>query len=305
MKIAGPWTISLIDKGPQYQWLDGGRRLHLQHGPIDLVIEAVGEPEEMAKAYKQAHETFQAVLTGLVAELDYLRCPLTENSMAPEGLVARRMYHAALKYMRLDRITPMVAVAGSVADHVLQAMLRSSSLVRAYVNNGGDIALWLAPDESFTVGVCENPDTGHMGAHVCINAQDEVRGIATSGWRGRSHSLGIADAVTVLAASAADADTAATLIANAVDVPGSPLIHREPACNLSPESDLGDRLVTVAVDTLAASDVAHALDGGRSVAERLISMQGLSAAYISLMGSTIVCERNSTKQTLRAGAMHA
>ena len=40
-----------------------------------------------------------------------------------------------------------------------------------------------------------------------------VRGVATSGWRGRSHSLGIADSVTVLAATAAMADAAATVIA--------------------------------------------------------------------------------------------
>ena len=51
-----------------------------------------------------------------------------------------------------------------------------------------------------------------------------MRGIATSGWRGRSFSLGIADAVTVLAATAAEADAAATVIANAVDLPGHPAI---------------------------------------------------------------------------------
>ena len=52
-----------------------------------------------------------------------------------------------------------------------------------------------------------------------------MRGIATSGWRGRSFSLGIADAVTVLAATAAEADAAATMIANAVDLPGHPGDH--------------------------------------------------------------------------------
>ena len=68
-----------------------------------------------------------------------------------------------------------------------------------------------------------------------------MRGVATSGWRGRSFSLGIADAVTVLAATAAAADAAATIIANAVDLPGHPAIARRPASELEDDSDLGDR----------------------------------------------------------------
>ena len=51
-----------------------------------------------------------------------------------------------------------------------------------------------------------------------------MRGVATSGWRGRSFSLGIADAVTVLARTGAAADAAATIIANAVDLPGHPAV---------------------------------------------------------------------------------
>lgn len=239
----------------------------------------------------------------LVDELVYLRQPVTKDSREPNGVVARRMYRAAMSCVDLDRITPMIAVAGSVADHILQAMLRGTSLKRAYVNNGGDIALWLANGQTFTVGICENTDSRRISANITVQSEHGVRGIATSGWRGRSHSLGIADAVTVLAASAANADTAATLIANAVDIPGSPHIQREPACELSPDSDLGGRLVTVAVDTLSAVDVATALERGRLTAAQLLSMQQISSAYISLADRTVVC--GSAKQTLCAGAMHA
>jgi ApbE superfamily uncharacterized protein (UPF0280 family) len=56
-----------------------------------------------------------------------------------------------------------------------------------------------------------------------------VRGIATSGWRGRSFSLGIADSVTVLARTAAQADAAATVIANAVDADDVRIRRRRPA----------------------------------------------------------------------------
>ena len=86
-----------------------------------------------------------------------------------------------------------------------------------------------------------------------------MRGIATSGQGGRSFSLGIADAVTVLARRAADADAAATMIANAVDL-DHPAIQRRPAVRLDPDSDLGDLPVTVAVGDLSRSEVAAALD---------------------------------------------
>ena len=75
-----------------------------------------------------------------------------------------------------------------------------------------------------------------------IDADDPSRGIATSGRHGRSFSLGIADAVTVLARTASQADAAATIIANAVDLPGHPAIVRCRRDELQPDSDLGARL---------------------------------------------------------------
>jgi hypothetical protein len=77
-------------------------------------------------------------------------------------------------------------------------------------------------------------------AQAEVRYESPVRGIATSGWRGRSFSLGIADSVTVLAATAAEADAAATIIANAVDVAHAGIIVRRPACSLKDDSDLGD-----------------------------------------------------------------
>ena len=113
-------------------------------------------------------------------------------------------------------ITPMAAVAGSVADEVLAAMTAGRSLARAYVNNGGDIAVHLGPGTSFSAGVVNDPDRPGLDDRIVFGAEGSARGMATSGWRGRSLSFGIADAVTVLAESAAAADAAATLIANAV-----------------------------------------------------------------------------------------
>jgi len=113
-----------------------------------------------------------------------------------------------------------------------------------------------------------------------------VRGIATSGWRGRSFSLGIADAVTLLASRAAMADAAATIIANAVDLPGHPNVIRVPACSLAPDSDLGNRLVTQDVGELSPGEIAAALDAGAVVAHSLLSERLILSAALHLRGET-------------------
>ena len=152
-------------------------------------------------------------------------------------------------------MTPMAAVARSVAQELIACYARPG-IERAWVNNGGDIALHLTPGQSMRVGLfadladldaalgdvlgdrwgdalgdaygdppglqglqgvrCHEGLTTH--AQCEIGFEMPVRGIVTSGWRGRSFSLGIADSVTVLAQSAAMADAAAPVIANAVNV---------------------------------------------------------------------------------------
>ena len=136
-------------------------------------------------------------------------------------------------------ITPMAAVAGAVAEEMLAALTQGRDLAKAYVNDGGDIALHLAPGERFSIGIVAELAAPAIAGRAEIAASDAVRGIATSGQGGRSFSLGIADAVTVLARRAAEADAAATLIANAVDL-DHPAIQRRPASSLDPDSDLGE-----------------------------------------------------------------
>ena len=192
----------------QIALLPDGRRLHLQDGPIDLIVEGFGEPAAVGAAYSAAVARFVTILDELCAELPTLRRAVDPRRCVLEGIVARRM-HGAVAPLAADRfITPMAAVAGAVAEEVLGAMVAAAALTRAYVNNGGDIALHLAPGASFTAGMVGRPDRPALLGAAAIGSGDPVRGIATSGWRGRSFSLGIADAVTVLASGAARADAA-------------------------------------------------------------------------------------------------
>lgn len=267
--------------GPQAHWLEDRRRLHLNHGPIDLVIEVFGPPTERQLAYEQAVVRFETVLGELVEELAELRRPATLRHRPFWRTTARRM-EQAVSPLAHTFITPMAAVAGSVADEVLAALVAGRTLDKAYVNNGGDIALHLAPGQTMTLAI---GGTGRgRSDRIAISADNPVRGIATSGWRGRSFSLGIADAVTVLARNGAAADAAATLIANAVDLPGHPAVARQPAWELAPDSDLGGRLVTTDVGALSLDEVEHALTSGLAVAEDF-HRHGLIEASALFLGS--------------------
>jgi ApbE superfamily uncharacterized protein (UPF0280 family) len=250
---------------PQQRRLADGR-LHLHDGPIDLIIEAFGEMIAAEDAYAAAWGRFATILDELCAELPLLRAD-PRGAQAPRGAVARRMTTAVAPFRARRFLTPMAAVAGAVAEEVLEAMTTGRKLARAYVNNGGDIAFHLGPGETFSIGMVDRPDRPSLFGRAAIGAADHVRGVATSGWRGRSFSLGAADAVTVLATSAALADASATLIANAVDIPDHPAIIRSPARNLDPQSDLGERRVTVAVGPLTADEIDRALAFGVAEAE--------------------------------------
>jgi ApbE superfamily uncharacterized protein (UPF0280 family) len=288
-------------KRAQMRLLPDGRRLHLHDGPIDLIVEAFARVNEVNAAYRAAAERFVTVLDELCDELPLLRQPATASSPPAAGVIARRMIAAVLPFSKRTFITPMAAVAGAVAEEILDCMASAATLSRAYVNNGGDIALYLAPGDRFLVGMVERPDRPSLFGKVELHSAQPVRGIATSGWRGRSFSLGIADAVTVLADRAAAADAAATIIANAVDLPGHPAITRVPACSLAPDNDLGDRLVTQGVGQLSHEEIAAALDRGVAVAKPLVSEGLIRSVALRLSGETRVAGASVESERFVAG----
>jgi ApbE superfamily uncharacterized protein (UPF0280 family) len=302
-------------------------RWHFQHGPIDLVIGADGDAPALAAAHAAAWQRFETVLTELVAELPLLRRPV-RGPCPLQGVIARRMWWACHPFHSVY-ITPMAAVAGAVAQELIGAYAREG-VRRAWINNGGDIALHLAEGESVSVGVIadisghspfgltyrspgatrpfdtsgrtevertevertgvartELGRTEEVDGRFTVDAAMPVRGIATSGWRGRSFSLGIADSVTVLAKTAAMADAAATIIANAVDA-SDPRIERRPANEIKDDSDLGELLVTVDVPALPADTVAAALERGRRRAHDL-QRDGL------IHSALLVCQQQAAR----------
>lgn len=165
-----------MPSGAMANWLD--HRLHLQHGPIDLIITAEGDKAEVAAAYARAADAFCGLLDRLVDELTMLRLPADSNTINRlKGPVAKRMAAAISPHLprhdKADFITPMIAVAGSVADEILLAM--GNQLDRASVNNGGDIALYLGKGAFFDIGIADDRDT-HL-SDFAMAASGVVAGI--------------------------------------------------------------------------------------------------------------------------------
>lgn len=273
-------------------------RLHLQHGPIDMILRVEGPGA--AAARQAAVARFATLLEELVAELPLLRQPVHPVACTLRGAVARRMAAAARAH-RPGFVTPMAAVAGAGAEAVLQAMAGVPGVIRAFANNGGDIALFFAGDGAsppsaavpsradgaapYRLAVVTNPENPTSPGILEISPESPWRGVATSGAKGRSHSLGIADSVTVIARDAPAADIAATLIANATNLPGDPAITREPADSLSPDSDLGARLVTTHVPPLDPARIARALDRGEAAARMMLARGLIGGALVALQGT--------------------
>lgn len=271
---------------PVIQTLEGGR-LHMQHGPIDVVLKAWGAETELARAYDAAIGRFEMLLVELTGELDELRLPMSGKPFAatPVGL---RMLRACAVFPE-HFITPMAAVAGAVADELIAVMTAVAELDKAFVNDGGDIAIHLMHGQSLNIGMMGGfgcTAIPQMNGAILLSALDPVRGIASSGARGRSFSLGISDSVTVLASNAAFADAAATLIANAVNLERDDIVRR-PAFDLDPDNDLGMRLVTVSVPQLEDDEVTRALELGLEVARGFRTRGLIIDAALALQGQVV------------------
>jgi len=284
-----------LPTGLQASLLGARQRLHIQHGPTDLVIDADG-PQRLA-LFETAVEAMRDVLSDLADELSRLRAAWQPDRHFSVP-VARRMQDACA-ISNGSFITPMAAVAGAIADHVLAAMMESrhaATATKISVNNGGDIAFWTG-DGAITRAAIAGP----WGGGITLHGPTEWRGMATSGQGGRSLSPGIADSVTVLADCAAHADVAATLIAGAVDCPDAAGIERLPAHDIDPESDLGTRLVTVAVPQLGPTQIDAALSAGRMLASQMITGGHIAGAVLELQGEIEVVGLDDPAALLTTG----
>lgn len=260
-------------------------RLFLNHGPIDIVLEAFGKDKPLA--YEKAKKYFSTLLNELVLDMDLLKKEVVPHRNF-NNKISQSMQNATEKFYP-DFITPMAAVAGSVADNILNVLVKDSQLEKAYVNNGGDVSFYLTENQTVKSSLASIPNI-----IAEIDYKDKSRGIATSGWRGRSFSLGIADSVTVLADNAAMADAAATMIANSVNIKNHPSIIKKPAEEIYEDSDLKNLMVTVEVGDLKQSEIEDALRNGNEVGKTYLENGLINSALIELHNCFCIVQKEST-----------
>ena len=260
-------------------------RLFLRHGPINIVLEAIGIDKDLA--YQNVKGYFETLLEQLVLDMELLKEEVVFNRKF-NNKISQSMQDATERYSPAF-ITPMAAVAGSIADNILRVLINNTNLEKAYVNNGGDVSFYLNKNQIMKTSLAAIPN---MIAE--IKYKDKSRGIATSGWRGKSFSRGIADSVTVLADNSAMADAAATMIGNAVDIYNHPKIKKQPANEMYEDSDLKNLLITVEVGLLTKVEIKEALKNGYQTALQYINKDLINTALIQLSEYFCIVQKNST-----------
>jgi ApbE superfamily uncharacterized protein (UPF0280 family) len=180
------------------------------HGETDLQVSAecdlaaeaaavVAALREDLEGYVAAHPRFAESFV-----------PVTVDSGAPE--IVRAMAAAA----ETAGVGPMAAVAGAVAERVARSLAADSAEV--IVENGGDVYFVGRTPRSVLLLAGDSPLSGRLA--VALTAESLPCAVCTSsGTVGHSVSLGVADAVMVIAEDGALADAAATAAGNLVHGP--------------------------------------------------------------------------------------
>ena len=256
-----------------------------QWGPMRLSISSflgkVPQPEMNLRAADEAFDCL-AVVARLKKELRNPWHKATVQMLEPLG---RKMLES-VRAVGDKFLTPMAAVAGTIADTVAD-FLFSRGMTKVIVNNGGDIAVRLMAPNGVRVGLREDVESREFSRTVSLAVPAEKEGasfgIATSGLGGRSLTCGIASAATVIAGTASMADAAATAVANAsfVDCPG---VVRKPAEEIDPQTDIRGIPVTVGVQDLDLQTRVEAVSRSLALAEKLIAQHLILGAMVAVGG---------------------
>jgi ApbE superfamily uncharacterized protein (UPF0280 family) len=265
----------------------GNRSLLVENGPMRLVIQAWNGPRFDMAAAKQAGEIAFACLEQVAVCRNLLR-HRSENlleKMDPQAFpVPVQMVKNTLVFDAPD-LTPMAAVAGSIADRVADFLFKIG-VSKVIVDNGGDIAIRLSGEETARVGVrsdIASPDITH---EILLDSRCPSWGINTSGLGGRSFTRGIATAATVVAQSSARADAAATDLANACFCEDEGIVQ-VPAGQLDPMTDIPDIPVTVQVRNVKPETITRSLERSLARATGYVESGLIMGAIITAGGKTV------------------
>jgi ApbE superfamily uncharacterized protein (UPF0280 family) len=248
-------------------------------GPMRLAIRAWQNSAPQIALCRQAAEASFAYLEAVAKHRAVLSDFAGNIKALPQNALAQRMIESVRTIGDID-LTPMAAVAGTIADAVAD-WLFDRGLTKVVVDNGGDIAIRLAAGETATVGIRPQINCSDISHIAYLDDRSFSWGVTTSGRGGRSFTRGVASAVTVIAEDASIADAGATAIANACFVEDSSIVQI-PAEQMDPATDLKGVNVTLEVGSLSSGKKNQAVQAALSKADSLCRQNLIFGALIAL-----------------------
>lgn len=255
-------------------------RVFVDYGPTSMVITARRQGVPAVDLAKAVFPLIQDALGEIAKALPVLRQYPREGDFSQLEGLPQVMAEAALATGE-ETLTPMAAVAGTVADAVADWLFaRGADLVA--VNNGGDVALRLGPGQQMRMGILPDLE-GAISQVITLRAEDGIGGVCTSGLGGRSLTRGIANSVTVFSRRCALADACATHIANCSYI-DSPRVHTCLAGELEPESDIAALRVVRQVEALEEREIQQGLEQVHQEALRQLARGNLVSVAADIQG---------------------
>lgn len=173
-------------------------------GETDLYI---GAREDLSGKALEAVREVRALVSGIIKKRPaFVRSLTPLDPLGDEAECLMKMYHAG----KTAGTGPMAAVAGMIAEYTARALLPLSP--ELVIENGGDVFMTGLHRRTVAIVAGESPLSGKLGLKVLPGPGFSV--CTSSGTYGHSLSFGKADAAVVLAADAALADAAATMLGN-------------------------------------------------------------------------------------------
>jgi ApbE superfamily uncharacterized protein (UPF0280 family) len=256
-------------------------------GPMRLIIRAWTADRPQIKLARRAARESISCLEQVAQHRAMLSRPITETTASPKGELGLKMINSVREIGDRD-LTPMAAVAGTIADAVANWLFEKGA-TKVIVDNGGDIAIRLVEGESATVGVRPQVNSPHITHVIRLEGYQSTWGVTTSGMGGRSFTRGIASAVSVLAANASVADAASTAVANACFVADSSIIQQS-AETVDSNSDLKGTKITTEIGPLNSEKIGIAIKNAKQKAEYLSHRGIIIGAFIALGGVYSITE---------------
>lgn len=254
----------------------------VSHGPLHMTVSVFRGHKPSYELARKGGKRGLDVLRLLTRFLPIMRISASEVKRVENLPLVVQMIIGVTQSMVESDLTSMACVAGATADEVAD-FLEEQGGRRIIVNNGGDIALRLRPDEKVRIGVRIDRHNPVGSYTLVVEGGSGIGGVATSGLGGRSLTKGIASAAVAIAPSAAMADAAATTIANATLVEDQN-IKTEWAETVHPDTDIPGQRIVTHVGDIGREKRDEGLEGGLERASLLVNQGLIMGAIIAIKG---------------------